>query len=748
MVSRGKIIRRTLVGGILLLLVAGVAAPYVQADRFGGRIRRALEDALHRKVEIGDVHFTLFNGPGFTLDDVQIDEDPAFGIEPFAFVTELNARVSLTGLLLGRLEFSSLELNDPLVNLVKTPNTQWNVIPLLQQGGGSSPSRAQSKFPPISVRAGRLNVKFGDTKSTFYFANANVDIAPRSGEPGSFDIRFSGEPARTDRTVQGFGSLTGSGHWIVSRGKESELYMDVELEKSPVDEVMRLLRGQVVGLHGLVATYATIKGPLSNLVVTGQLQLSDVHRWDLIPTSSGGVVRVNYRGAIDWRSQKIDLAATRKDNPQLPLSARARVFDFLLEPRWATDVTLDNVPAAPLVEVARHMGATLPRDFDLDGKLVGVIGYASTGGMQGQITLEDPKVTVGGVTRLEAAKVQLSLDGQHIRLDPSPVVGEGGQSAEVAMDYQPARNSLAVTVTAKALRISEMQAGSGHLLSAAAIPLFENLTGGRWSGTLHYQVEGDKPGAWTGSFDLRDVEAAIPGMSETFQLASASVALEGDAVVVSKLRGKVGEVEMDGDYRYDPAAERPHRFRVNIGSADLADLERIFLPTLRRERGFIARTLRLNAAPMPDWLDTRHAEGTLHIETLTAGDLEWDRVRARVLWESGTVQFTNLEAVAEDGAVTGSVTIDVSGPLPKYRLRGQWKGLAWKGTTVEMTGRLDASGTGSDLLRSVQAEGSFTSKSLAAPSEGLFVFNVGLTGPKLTLTSSLGVPIVPPEVQP
>jgi hypothetical protein len=748
MASRGKIIRRTVVGGILLLLVAGVAAPYVQADRFGGRIRRALEEALHRKVEIGGVHFTLFNGPGFTVEDVQIDEDPAFGVEPFAFVTELNARVSLTGLLLGRLEFSSLELDDPMVNLVKAPNTQWNVIPLLQQGGGSSPNGARRKLPAIFVRSGRLNVKFGDTKSTFYFNNANVDIGPRSGEPGSFDIRFSGEPARTDRTVQGFGALNGTGHWIVSRGKESELYVDVELEKSPVDEVMRLLRGQIVGLHGLVATNATIKGPLSNLVVNGQLQLSDVHRWDLIPNSSGGVFRINYRGAIDWRNQKIDLAATRKDNPQLPLSARARVFDFLQEPHWATDITLDSVPAAPLVEVARHMGATLPKDFDLDGKLVGVIGYASTGGMQGQITLEDPKVKVGGVTRLEAAKVQLSLEGEHIRLDPSLVVGEGGQAADVAMDYQPAQNSLAVTVTAKALQISEMQTGSGHLLSAAAIPLFENLNSGRWTGTIHCQVTGNKPGAWTGSFDLLDVEASIPGVAQPIQLESASVTLDGDAVVVSKMRGRVGDVEMEGDYRYEPAAVRPHHFRVTIASVDLAHLEQIFLPTLRRERGFIARTLRLNPAPMPDWLDARHAEGTVRIETLTAGDLEWDHLRAHVLWESGTVQLTNLEAVAEESAVTGSATIDVSGPLPKYRLRGQWKGLEWKGAKVEITGRLDGSGTGGELLQSLQAEGSFTSKSLPAPSEGLFVFNVGLGGPKLTLTSSLGVPIIPPETQP
>jgi len=95
-------------------------------------------------------------------------------------------------------------------------------------------------------------------------------------------------------------------------------------------------------------------------------------------------VRVNYRGTMDWRGQKIELAAAKQDNPNMPVSLRVRVFDYLTQPRWAADVTFDQLPAAPLVEVARHMGMSLPKELGLEGKIVGVLGYASIGGMQGQ----------------------------------------------------------------------------------------------------------------------------------------------------------------------------------------------------------------------------------------------------------------------------------------------------------------------------------------------------------------------------
>jgi len=111
---------RRLAAVLALLAAVGLAALYLPLDFLRPRMERALERGLGRKVEVGHVHVNLFGMPGFTFEDVVIHEDPRAGIEPFAYVPALNAGVRALGLLRRRLEFSSLNLGDATVNLVKS----------------------------------------------------------------------------------------------------------------------------------------------------------------------------------------------------------------------------------------------------------------------------------------------------------------------------------------------------------------------------------------------------------------------------------------------------------------------------------------------------------------------------------------------------------------------------------------------------------------------------------------------------
>src|SRR3984885_13363268 len=108
---------RWLLIGALGVVAIGVAAPKVSANRFRPRIQAALETALNRPVHLGAVHLNLFTGPGFTVEDVLIDDDPAAGIEPFAHVESLQARIRWSSLFAGNLAFSSLRLDTPSVNV-------------------------------------------------------------------------------------------------------------------------------------------------------------------------------------------------------------------------------------------------------------------------------------------------------------------------------------------------------------------------------------------------------------------------------------------------------------------------------------------------------------------------------------------------------------------------------------------------------------------------------------------------------
>ena len=57
------------------------------------------------------------------------------------------------------------------------------------------------------------------------------------------------------------------------------------------------------------------------------------------------------------------------------------------------------------------------------------------------------------------------------------------------------------------------------------------------------------------------------------------------SIQINRIRARAGAVTLEGDYRYDPSAGRPHRVRFNIPELQLAELESLMMPTLRRNEG-------------------------------------------------------------------------------------------------------------------------------------------------------------------
>lgn len=169
---RVRRIRRLVWIGLALILIAIVAAPFVNTDRYRNAIRLALETALRRKVEIGRVRFSLYQGPTLIVEDVVIHDDPSFGLEPIAWVDSLEASPYLLSLWWREFRFTSLRLNNPVVNLTRA--SHWNFEPFLNPG-------LVATAPKLSVRGGRINFRLGDQRSVFYVANADLDVSAPAG---------------------------------------------------------------------------------------------------------------------------------------------------------------------------------------------------------------------------------------------------------------------------------------------------------------------------------------------------------------------------------------------------------------------------------------------------------------------------------------------------------------------------------------------------------------------------------------
>jgi hypothetical protein len=684
-----------LVWVMAILVVLAVAAPYAPVDVLRPGIERALERGLGRKVEVGGVYLTLFPGPlprpGFTLTEVIIHEDPRAGIEPLAHMDSLGASLRLLSLFQRRLEFSSLNLGDASINLVKTDAGPWNFQFLL--GGAAHAQR----IPSIRMRAGRVNFKFGDTKSAFYFNDADLDVSP--SEDGSMELRFGGAPSRTDRSTQEFGRFFVRG---AAAPESRRLDFKVELERSSLEETLRWMDSRGFGVHGTVALSAEFSGPPSHLDVAGQMQLADVHRWDLVPNEVGGL-KLGFGGTLDLRGQRLDLQTTT-DRSASPVVIRFRSWDFLETPHWDAGADLQQVPLATLLAVCRHMGATLPEKLEAQGAVSGTVTYNEPQGMQGRVVLRDASLSVPDEAPVEAPVATVDIAGRSMSLERASVhIGEK-QSAELEGSYDLDRpRSLDLKITTRGLSVASMRS-----FGLEAIPLLELTSQGTWRGWARYEG-----GDWSGESELQNARITVDGLADPLKIRSAAVSLNGKRVAVSRLQAEAGAIPFTGSYRWEPGSERPDKFDLKIGEADAGELARLFAPALLRERGFLARTLRLGGnAPVPAWLKALRTEGAVSIDSLTAGDVRLRGITSQVRWNGPEVQLTDLSGSIDPAAFAGDLSIDLRTGTPRYHFEGRVAEIAYKGGRLDLEGILDADGDGTELFESARAEGSLRGRTI------------------------------------
>jgi hypothetical protein len=690
--------------GLALLLLAALVVPYVNADQYGLRLKWSLQKALGRQVDIGKVRFSLLEGPAFSVerDDrgpgVVIHEDPSIGIEPIAYVESMRVRPSLWSLLGGRFVIGSIELDEASINLTKTgpadePGT-WNFSSFV------NPSVMRTA-PAIHVRDGRVHFKFGDTKSVFYLTNTDLDVSPPGSRTGGWSVSCSAQPARSDRTAQGLGSFTLSGRWYVA---PERVDLDIDLERTGLGEITALLRGQSGAVHGSMTSHLHLGGPINNIGIQGKLNVEDVHRWDLLPPQGQGWP-MDVRGRLDLIGQLLELQSSSSGGGILPLSARLRASDYLSKPHWAVAVNWNRFPIDPLMQLVADMGAQFPPKLKISGTMDGAIGYSGAGSFQGELAFHDTAVTIPDSPPVRFDQAYVVLDHGHVRLSPARVLTADQDEAEVQADYAIDQDTLDLGIHSEAMKVGSLRAQA----ALAAVPWLEQLQAGQWSGDLDYHREPQQSG-WSGRLQLTGARIEVPGLAHPVELAAARVQIDGARVVLDRLDAGIGDIRFGGDYRYEPGASRPHRFRLHVESLDAAQLEAEFFPTLRRSSSLIARAL--GRTGMPDWLKRRGADGLILIDDLDLAGQRLEGFRAHLLWDGGRAELDSVQAKLNRAAITGKLAVNLRGERPAYQFTGKVKGMAWQSGKLDAEGTLESSGVGKQLLANLVSQGLFTGSAL------------------------------------
>jgi len=693
---KARTLRRLALAAAATAVTVLLVAPYWNLDRYRRQIQAGLERELHRRVTVGKPRLLLLRGPGVTLTDVVIEDHPRAGKEPFAYVTALEARIALRSLWTGRLEFASLRLVEPSLNLVKPAGGSWNFTDLVRRPPELPASKGASA-PSIAVRRGRINFKFGDTKSVLYLANADLDLYAPEGPQGVWQIRFTGEPARTDRPAQRLGKVAARGRLWPGKGLE----LDAELERSYLEEISTLLAGRDLGLRGSLTSRARLQGPMSELRLSGEAQFRDFRRWDL-PTLLGADWRIEYAGTLDLPGQRLQLALSPAE--QWPLKVLWDVNRFLEEPRWRMQLDLNEVPLASVMEALGVLGLTTPPNLRLSGAVSGQLAYQPASGWEGALAIREARAVLASGVELRCPQAPVVVRPAQIRLGPWKLEGPGAASLllEGSLTAAPSQASLSL----KAEQMPVAIGGAPFWPGLEPVPVLGGTAEGTWTGWLRYWRTPDGGGRWTGRFQVRDAKLRVAELARPLQVRQAQVELAGDQLVVRELRGAVGGIAVDARYSGRHSSPASAELKLHLGRLDLAELEQVLAPVLDRRRGLLDRALRRARAPTPSWLLHRRLEGEFDAEAVVlSGARVAGPVRGRFRWHGLQMTLVPLEARLEEAELRGRVEVDLQRPTPAYNVTavagpletpsGRWWIEGWlqtEGLSEEVLGNLRAGG--------------------------------------------------------
>ena len=731
--------RRVLWSIVVLLamfIAVGFAVPHFTADRFRDGAQQALQNSLRRRVKMGGVKFNLFTGPGFTISDVVIYDDPKLSPEPILYADKLTAIPRILPLFAGRLAFSSIRLEGAHINLGRTAEpdqpARWNVEPLVRPA-------LFAAFPNISVESGgvtgipksRLNFKIGGVKSVFYILIDRLEVRPPYSRTGPWSFRLEGEPARSDRPALGFGSFVADGRWNASQGLAD---ITVRLERSEVSDMVALLKGHDAGIHGSVSGAVRLAGPLSALKINGRIDVSGIHGWDELAVS-GQNWPLAIAGKWDLPGQLFELDMRVAGQPNGPVNARFRVADYLGAPHWGASLTCHNLPLQPMLPLARQIGLAIPQGFQLNGNLEGAVSFSRTGPYEGSGRATKVSLAVSGGAPMQFEEIDLKVLNGHALMAPAALHVASSDDATLQGDYDVEQHTLKMTLASRGMDVGAMH---GYA-DTVGMPVVRNLQSGNWRGQIAYiwDTSDDGDSGWAGAFDLQRAVMNVPWLSAPVRIASAHAELDGDSLVARRIQARSGDVAVTGEYRYDAESLRPHQFHFTAARVTGAQLESLLHPAIYRG-GLVSRALGLKSSDPPNWLAQTHADGFLDIGTLDLGGLPFERFSTRMLWDGVHVKMSDAKARYGGGAVQARIDADLTGYTPSYHLAGNAAGIPWKGGKVDADLSADTSGTGKDLLANLHSEGSFKAHDLDLDYEsmsGCFQFSIARSLPQVKLTS-------------
>jgi AsmA protein len=383
---RPGIVRRYLFLWLALaaLLLLAIVPPLISVNRLQRRIATSISQSLGRPVHLDQVTLNLLPLPGFTLDNLVVDEDPAFGSEPIIRANSVRATLRIRSLWTRRVEFSTISFTDPSVNLVHLANGKWNLESILLQASHIEAAPTAQKragpaprFPYIEATGARLNIKLGQEKIPLSFTDAEFALwLPR---PEQWHLRLKASPVRTDTSVSGSGTIQVEG--TLGRAASLRLVpinLQGQWRDAPLGGASRVLFGRDAGWRGDMTLSANVQGTVGHSSVEAKFTATGARRADFIPKQPLNI-EMECLGTATNLFHSFDQVhcswpPSGSSGTQV-LMASGSLPDIRKPESAAFDVSIPGIPADTLLDWLHVVNERIPADVSLTGTLTGNVSY-------------------------------------------------------------------------------------------------------------------------------------------------------------------------------------------------------------------------------------------------------------------------------------------------------------------------------------------------------------------------------------
>jgi hypothetical protein len=723
MPSRNRRRVRNLTIALLLLgLAAWIVPSYFSAERYRRRLQAGLEQALHRPVKFGALSFRLVPRPGFSIEDVEVDEDPDFGSEPFARVEHIDCDLRWHSLWRSRMDFAHLHLDHPSFNIVLNSRGEWNVENLLLQSGVTAPTGSVAGGKPsvaaeqleLEVNDARINFQVGPNKKPFALTDvrAHLQVNPAQRR---VQFQITASPLRSDLAIPTPGPVEANGTWMPGSDLRGPIDARLRTRGALLYDWIPVLTGDNPQVYGVIDCDVRLSGSLPDLAVEGETRLTQLHRWEELPPSDPMPWTLRFRGRLLRGRERVLVESLDASFADSHLHLSGWVDNRPSDPQLDLVVSLERSRLEDVLAVARRWWPTASA-WNLKGRIDAMLAIQGPwkerryGGFVGarQVSLETPS---GSFPLSEIA----------VRID-----NRGALLAPVQISLAPR-----VTLSAQGA-IDRTNPGPRYDLELAAkgVPLHDAVSFGRGLGIHAFQGI-DATGSATASIhlagaawplarpvltarvEMRAARLLIPGLTEPLNLPRASLQINGDQITADPVVAVLGMSVFNAKLAHRGARINPWKFDLEANSLRLEQgalwFDALGLrrppPLLERLPGLASFAARREAASQI--FGSLNAEGRFATPALSYRDVTLKDFQGTFEVTGRTIRMktATFRAAGGRGEAEGAVDFTVSPPI--LSARASLAGASVQSLTARLPGPVR------DVRGSVNATGNFQTRGLA-----------------------------------